>query len=224
QAQHNLDRSIDSFARACFRYALSERLPLWFAAKDTISKTYDHRFKDAFDDIYAAEFREPFEAAGITYSYMLIDAALAGLVRSEGGFLMACKNYDGDILSDLISQAFGSIAMMTSVLVSPDGCFEYEAAHGTVTQHYYQYRRGQEPSTNPVATICAWTGALRRRGQMDDLADLSAFADDMERAALQTISAGVITEDLAALYSGPFQVVPVSAFLAAVRTAYEKRR
>ena len=224
QAMHNLDRSIYSFARSCFRYALSEKLPLWFATKDTISKTYDHRFKDIFNEVYEAEYKEQFEAAGITYFYTLIDDALARLVRSEGGFLLACKNYDGDIISDLVSRAFGSLAMMTSVLVSPDGKFEYEAAHGTVTRHYYRHLKGEKTSTNPVATIYAWTGALRKRGELDELPELARFADDMEAAVLRTIASGVMTGDIAALYDGEAKQVTSGEFLAAVRASYEENR
>ncbi len=221
QAMHNHDASIYSFARACFQYALSEKLELWFATKDTISKIYDHRFKDIFNEVYENEFKEQFEAAGITYFYTLIDDALARIIRSEGGFLLATKNYDGDILSDLISRAFGSLAMMTSVLVSPDGKYEYEAAHGTVTKHYYRYLKGEKTSSNPVATIYAWTGGLRKRGEMDNLPDLVKFADDMEAAVIRTITSGIMTGDIAALYDGEATQVTSTEFLAAIRKSYE---
>ena len=197
QGQHNLDDSIESFARSCFEFALSSKQDLWFATKDTISKKYDHRFKDIFADLYEAEYRAKFEAAGIEYFYTLIDDAVARVVKAEGGFIWACKNYDGDVMSDMVSSAFGSLAMMTSVLVSPEGVYEYEAAHGTVQRHYYKHLRGEETSTNSVATIFAWTGALRKRGELDGLADLVAFADKLERATLDTIEAGEMTGDLA---------------------------
>ena len=188
QGVHNLDASIESFAHACFRYALSEKQDLWFSTKDTISKTYDHRFKDIFQEIYDAHYKADFEAAGIEYFYTLIDDAVARVVRSKGGFIWACKNYDGDVMSDMVATAFGSLAMMTSVLVSPDGKYEYEAAHGTVTRHYYRYLKGEETSTNPVATIFAWSGALRKRGELDNLPDLCAFADKLEKATLDTLN------------------------------------
>jgi isocitrate dehydrogenase len=196
---HNLDESIRSFARACFRYALDEKLPLWFAAKDTISKTYDGRFKDIFQEIYKTEFEEKCKAAGISYFYTLIDDAVARVVKGEGGFLWACKNYDGDVMSDMIASAAGSLAMMTSVLVSPSGVTEYEAAHGTVQQHYYRWLKGERTSTNPVALIFAWTGALAKRAELDNTPDLGVFAKNLERAALKTIEEGEMTGDLARL-------------------------
>ena len=197
EGMHNIDASIEGFARACFNYALETKQDLWFATKDTISKTYDHRFKDIFADLYEAEYRTRFEEAGIEYFYTLIDDAVARVVRSEGGFIWACKNYDGDVMSDMVSTAFGSLAMMTSVLVSPHGYWEYEAAHGTVQRHYYKYLKGEETSTNPVATIFAWSGAFRKRGQLDDLPDLVSFADRLEKATIDTIEAGEMTGDLA---------------------------
>ncbi len=201
QGIHNLDASIESFARASFEYALSTGQDIWFAAKDTISKTYDHRFKDIFQEVFDADYRARFKEAGITYFYTLIDDAVARVIRSEGGFIWACKNYDGDVMSDMLSTAFGSLAMMTSVLVSPNGYFEYEAAHGTVQRHYYKHLAGEETSTNSVATIFAWTGALRKRGELDGLADLAAFADRLEQATIATIEAGEMTGDLAAITS-----------------------
>ncbi len=200
---HNTDASIMSFARACFNYALDCKQDLWFSTKDTISKTYDHRFKDIFAEIYEAEYKEKFEAAGIEYFYTLIDDAVARVVRSEGGFIWACKNYDGDVMSDMVATAFGSLAMMTSVLVSPDGNYEYEAAHGTVTRHYYRHLKGEETSTNSVATIFAWSGALRKRAELDDLPDLAAFADKLEKATIDTIESGVMTKDLYLLSTLP---------------------
>ena len=196
---HNTDASISGFARACFRFALDCKQDLWFSTKDTISKTYDHRFKDIFAEIYETEFKAAFEEAGITYFYTLIDDAVARVVRSEGGFIWACKNYDGDVMSDMVATAFGSLAMMTSVLVSPDGNYEYEAAHGTVTRHYYRYLNGEQTSTNPVATIFAWSGALRKRGELDGLPALQAFADKLEKATIDTIESGVMTKDLIGL-------------------------
>ena len=216
QGMHNLDASIAAFARSCFQYALDVKQELWFSTKDTISKTYDHRFKDIFQEIYDAEYKARFEAAGITYFYTLIDDAVARVVRSKGGFIWACKNYDGDVMSDMVATAFGSLAMMTSVLVSPDGKYEYEAAHGTVTRHYYRHLKGEETSTNPVATIFAWSGALRKRGELDGLADLYAFADRLEKATLDTIESGVMTKDLAALYEGEARAVNSKAFLGAI--------
>ena len=216
QGMHNLDASIAAFARSCFQYALDVKQDLWFSTKDTISKTYDHRFKDIFQEIYDAEYKARFEAAGITYFYTLIDDAVARVVRSKGGFIWACKNYDGDVMSDMVATAFGSLAMMTSVLVSPDGKYEYEAAHGTVTRHYYRHLKGEETSTNPVATIFAWSGALRKRGELDGLADLCAFADRLEKATLDTIESGVMTKDLAALYEGEARAVNSKAFLGAI--------
>ena len=216
QGMHNLDASIAAFARSCFQYALDVKQDLWFSTKDTISKTYDHRFKDIFQEIYDAEYKARFGAAGITYFYTLIDDAVARVVRSKGGFIWACKNYDGDVMSDMVATAFGSLAMMTSVLVSPDGKYEYEAAHGTVTRHYYRHLKGEETSTNPVATIFAWSGALRKRGELDSLADLCAFADRLEKATLDTIESGVMTKDLAALYEGEARAVNSKAFLGAI--------
>ena len=216
QGMHNLDASIAAFARSCFQYALDVKQDLWFSTKDTISKTYDHRFKDIFQEIYDAEYKARFEAAGITYFYTLIDDAVARVVRSKGGFIWACKNYDGDVMSDMVATAFGSLAMMTSVLVSPDGKYEYEAAHGTVTRHYYRHLKGEETSTNPVATIFAWSGALRKRGELDGLADLCAFADRLEKATLDTIESGIMTKDLAALYEGEARAVNSKAFLGAI--------
>ena len=213
QGMHNLDSSISSFAHSCFQYALSVKQDLWFSTKDTISKTYDHRFKDIFAEIYEKEYREAFEKAGIEYFYTLIDDAVARVVRSRGGFIWACKNYDGDVMSDMIATAFGSLAMMTSVLVSPRGQFEYEAAHGTVTRHYYRYLKGEESSTNPVATIFAWSGALRKRGELDGLPELQAFADRLEKATLDTIESGIMTRDLALLYEGEAQGVNSRQFL-----------
>ena len=213
QGIHNLDSSISSFAHSCFQYALSVKQDLWFSTKDTISKTYDHRFKDIFAEIYEKDYRNAFEAAGITYFYTLIDDAVARVVRSRGGFIWAVKNYDGDVMSDMIATAFGSLAMMTSVLVSPTGQFEYEAAHGTVTRHYYRYLKGEETSTNPVATIFAWSGALRKRGELDGLKDLQAFADRLEKATLDTINSGVMTRDLALLHEDGVQGVNTLEFL-----------
>ena len=197
QGQNNICSSIESFARSCFNYALDTKQTLWFATKDTISKKYDHTFKDIFQEIYDAEYDEKFKEAGIEYFYTLIDDAVARVMKSEGGFIWACKNYDGDVMSDMISSAFGSLAMMTSVLVSPSGVYEYEAAHGTVQRHYYKHLKGEETSTNSVATIFAWTGALRKRGQLDNLPELSAFADKLEKACIDTIESGKMTKDLA---------------------------
>ena len=199
QGVHNLDSSIESFAKACFEYALNQKEDLWFATKDTISKKYDHTFKDIFEEIYTAEYKEKFEKAGITYFYTLIDDAVARVMKSEGGFIWACKNYDGDVMSDMLSSAFGSLAMMTSVLVSPDGCYEYEAAHGTVQRHYYRYLKGEPTSSNSVATIFAWSGALRKRGELDNLPDLIDFANRLEKATIDTIESGKMTGDLGAI-------------------------
>ena len=221
QGQHNTDRSIASFARSCFNYALSVKQDLWFSTKDTISKIYDHRFKDIFAELYETEFKAAFEAAGIEYFYTLIDDAVARVIRSRGGFIWALKNYDGDVMSDMIATAFGSLAMMTSVLVSPGGQFEYEAAHGTVTRHYYRYLKGEETSTNPVATIFAWPGALRKRGELDGLADLQAFADRLEKATLATIESGRMTKDLVALYEGEATGLNSDAFLDAIAQTME---
>lgn len=216
QGIHNLDSSISSFAHACFKYALSLKQDLWFSTKDTISKTYDHRFKDIFQEIYESEYEGAFKEAGIEYFYTLIDDAVARVIRSKGGFIWACKNYDGDVMSDMIATAFGSLAMMTSVLVSPSGQFEYEAAHGTVTRHYYRYLKGEETSTNPVATIFAWTGALRKRGELDGLQDLQDFADLLEQATLDTINGGIMTKDLTLLWEGGAQPVTSLQFLKAI--------
>ena len=196
QGTYNKDTSIASFARSCFNYALATKQDLWFSTKDTISKKYDHTFKDIFADIFETEYKEAFAAAGIEYFYTLIDDAVARVIRSEGGFIWACKNYDGDVMSDMVSTAFGSLAMMTSVLVSPDGCYEYEAAHGTVTRHYYRYLKGEATSTNPMATIFAWTGALAKRGEMDGNAELQDFAKTLEAACLETLESGVMTMNL----------------------------
>ena len=201
QGVHNLDASIESFARACFEYALSQKEDLWFATKDTISKQYDHTFKDIFEEIYEKEYKQKFEEANITYFNTLIDDAVARVMKSEGGFIWACKNYDGDVMSDMLSSAFGSLAMMTSVLVSPDGCYEYEAAHGTVQRHYYKYLKGESTSSNSVATIFAWSGALRKRGELDNLPDLVDFANRLEKATLDTIESGKMTGDLGAISS-----------------------
>ena len=197
QGMHNLDHSIESFARSCFNYALDTKQDLWFATKDTISKKYDHTFKDIFREIFDADYKEKFEEAGITYFYTLIDDAVARVMKSEGGYIWACKNYDGDVMSDMVSSAFGSLAMMTSVLVSPDGYYEYEAAHGTVQRHYYKHLKGEETSTNSVATIFAWSGALRKRGELDDNKELMDFADRLEEATIRTIEEGKMTKDLA---------------------------
>ena len=203
QGQHNLCDSIESFARSCFNYALDVKQDLWFATKDTISKQYDHTFKDIFQEIFDAEYKDKFDAAGIEYFYTLIDDAVARVMKSEGGFIWACKNYDGDVMSDMLSSAFGSLAMMTSVLVSPHGYFEYEAAHGTVQRHYYKHLKGEKTSTNSVATIFAWSGALRKRGELDGLTDLMTFADNLERACIETIESGKMTGDLARITSLP---------------------
>ena len=196
QGMHNLDNSIASFARACFNYALDQKKDVWFATKDTISKKYDHTFKDIFAEIFEKEYKEKFEEAGIEYFYTLIDDAVARVVRSNGGYIWACKNYDGDVMSDMIATAFGSLAMMTSVLVSPTGVYEYEAAHGTVQRHYYKHLKGEETSTNSVATIFAWSGALRKRGELDELPELVDFADKLEKATIDTIESGIMTGDL----------------------------
>ena len=200
---HNTDASISSFARACFNYALDCKKDLWFSAKDTISKTYDHRFKDIFQEIFDAEYKEAFEKAGIEYFYTLIDDAVARIIRSEGGMIWACKNYDGDVMSDMIATAFGSLAMMSSVLVSPDGNFEYEAAHGTVTRHYYKHIKGEETSTNSIATIYAWTGALNKRGELDNIPELCQFAKKLEEATIKTIEKGIMTKELYLLSDAP---------------------
>ena len=205
QGLHNIDKSIESFARSCFNYALSMKQDLWFAAKDTISKTYDHRFKDIFQEIYDAEYKEKFEKVGIEYFYTLIDDAIARVIRSEGGYIWACKNYDGDVMSDMVATAFGSLAMMTSVLVSPDGTMEFEASHGTVTRHYYKYLKGEKTSTNPIATIFAWSGGLKRRGELDGLPELVQFGQVLEDASLETLKDGVMTKDLLGLVEPGFQ-------------------
>ena len=221
--QYNKDSSIESFARSCFQFALDTHQDLWFSAKDTIAKVYDGRFRDIFAEIFEKEYKERFTAEGLSYFYTLIDDAVARVVRSEGGFIWACKNYDGDVMSDMISTAFGSLAMMTSVLVSPDGKYEYEAAHGTVTRHYYRYRKGEKTSTNPMATIFAWTGALRKRGELDGNQPLCEFAGRLERACLETIAGGVMTRDLAGLWeSGTPTPVDTEGFLAAVRERMER--
>ena len=201
QGLHNIDKSIASFARACFNFALDKRQDLWFATKDTISKKYDHRFKDIFNEIFENEYKDKFANAGITFFYTLIDDAVARVIRSDGGYIWACKNYDGDVMSDMVATAFGSLAMMTSVLVSPDGIYEYEAAHGTVQRHYYKYLKGETTSTNSVATLFAWTGALRKRGELDNNPELCSFADKLEKATLATIEDGIMTGDLALLSS-----------------------
>ncbi len=213
---HNTDSSILSFARACFNYALDTKQDLWFGAKDTISKTYDHHFKDLFAEVFEQEFKAKFAEAGISYYYMLIDDAVARVMRSEGGFIWACKNYDGDVMSDMIATTFGSLGMMSSVLVSPEGHYEFEAAHGTVTRHYYRHLEGLETSTNSVATIWAWSGALRKRGQLDGIDDLVAFADRLEKAVIDTIEAGTMTKELAALAGGSATVVNTQGFIRAV--------
>ncbi len=225
QGQYNKDSSITSFARSCFQYALDTRQDLWFSTKDTISKQYDHTFKDVFADLYEAEYKAKFEEAGITYFYTLIDDAVARVIRSKGGFIWACKNYDGDVMSDMVSTAFGSLAMMTSVLVSPDGFYEYEAAHGTVTQHYYRHLKGEAVSTNPMATLFAWTGALAKRGELDGSAELMDFAHKLEASAIETIESGTMTGDLAALWEGEQAPEKVSGleFLQAVRARLEAR-
>lgn len=222
QGMHNLDRSIESFAKSCFNYALDTKQDLWFATKDTISKKYDHTFKDIFQEIFERDYKEKFEKAGITYFYTLIDDAVARVMKSEGGFIWACKNYDGDVMSDMVSSAFGSLAMMTSVLVSPDGNYEYEAAHGTVQRHYYKYLKGEETSTNSVATIFAWTGALRKRGELDGLSELQNYADRMEKAVIATIESGKMTKDLALITSlENVTVLNSEEFIKAVRATYE---
>lgn len=222
QGIHNTDKSIDSFARACFNYALDTKQDLWFATKDTISKKYDHNFKDIFQEIFDAEYKEKFDAAGIEYFYTLIDDAVARVMKAKGGFIWACKNYDGDVMSDMVSSAFGSLAMMTSVLVSPSGVYEYEAAHGTVQRHYYKHLAGEETSTNSVATIFAWTGALRKRGEMDNNQDLITFADKLEKATIKTIEDGKMTKDLALITSmKDVQVCNSKDFIVEIRKTLE---
>ena len=222
QGIHNTDKSITSFAKACFNYALDTKQDLWFATKDTISKIYDHNFKDIFQDIYDKEYKDKFEAAGIEYFYTLIDDAVARVMKAKGGFIWACKNYDGDVMSDMVSSACGSLAMMTSVLVSPSGVYEYEAAHGTVQRHYYKHLKGEETSTNSVATIFAWTGALRKRGELDNIPELMAFADKLEKATLSTIESGKMTKDLALITSmKDVTVLNSEGFIKAVRESLE---
>ena len=222
QGQHNICASIESFAKACFNYALDTHQDLWFATKDTISKKYDHTFKDIFQEIFDAEYKDKFDAAGIEYFYTLIDDAVARVIRSEGGYSWACKNYDGDVMSDMVATAFGSLAMMTSVLVAPDGTYEYEAAHGTVQRHYYKYLKGEETSTNSVATIFAWTGALRKRGELDNIPELMAFADKLEKATIDTIENGTMTKDLALITTMKDVTVANSEeFIKAIRKTLE---
>ncbi|MBR5809442.1 MAG: NADP-dependent isocitrate dehydrogenase [Clostridia bacterium] len=223
QGLHNKDNSIASFAKCCFNYALDTKQDIWFATKDTISKKYDHHFKDIFAEIYENEYKEKFEAAGIEYFYTLIDDAVARVVRSEGGYIWACKNYDGDVMSDMVATAYGSLAMMTSVLVSPDGIYEYEAAHGTVQRHYYKHLKGEPTSTNSVATLFAWTGALRKRGELDNLPELVKFADNLEKATIDTIESGVMTGDLALLSTLPnIKKVGTEEFLLEVNETLKK--
>ncbi len=223
QGQYNKDTSIRSFAHSCFQYAISTKQDLWFATKDTISKKYDHTFKDIFQEIYDAEYKTKFEELGIEYFYTLIDDAVARVIRSKGGYIWACKNYDGDVMSDMVSTAFGSLAMMTSVLVSPEGNYEYEAAHGTVTRHYYKYLKGEETSTNPMATIYAWSGALRKRGELDGLKDLVDFADKLEAACIKTLDDGIMTKDLVGLVEPGFKATAVNSkdFILAIRERLE---
>ena len=223
QGMHNLDKSIGSFARSCFNYALDLKQDIWFATKDTISKTYDHRFKDIFNEIFENEYKQKFADAGIEYFYTLIDDAVARVIRSEGGYIWACKNYDGDVMSDMIATAFGSLAMMTSVLVSPDGVYEYEAAHGTVQRHYYKHLKGEKTSTNSVATLFAWSGALRKRGELDNIPELCRFADNLEKATISTIEDGVMTGDLELLSTLPNkQKVDTETFLVEINKRLEK--
>ena len=223
QGMHNTDASIRSFAHACFKYALDLKQSIWFATKDTIAKKYDGRFREIFEEVFA-EYKDAFEAAGIEYFYTLIDDAVARVMRSEGGFIWACKNYDGDVMSDMVSTAFGSLAMMTSVLVSPDGKYEYEAAHGTVTRHYYKHLQGEETSTNPIATIFAWSGAFRKRGELDNIPELVNYANELEAACFDTLNEGIVTKDLANLMEGVTPQVKNSAdFIAAIRERLEKR-
>ena len=225
QGMHNTDKSITSFARACFNYAVDTKQDLWFATKDTISKKYDHTFKDIFQEIYENEYQEKFKELGIEYFYTLIDDAVARVMKAKGGFIWACKNYDGDVMSDMVSSAFGSLAMMTSVLVSPAGVYEYEAAHGTVQRHYYKHLKGEETSTNSVATIFAWTGALRKRGELDKLPELCAFADKLEKATLDTIESGRMTKDLALITElTDVTVLNSQDFIKAIRKTMENKR
>ena len=224
QGQYNKDSSIKVFAHSCFKYAIDTKQDLWFSTKDTISKKYDHTFKDIFAEIYENEYKEQFEKLGIEYFYTLIDDAVARVIRSEGGYIWACKNYDGDVMSDMVSTAFGSLAMMTSVLVSPDGNYEYEAAHGTVTRHYYRYLKGEETSTNPMATIYAWSGALRKRGELDSLPELVNFADKLEEACIDTLNDGIMTKDLVNLAEGVrTTAVNTTEFIKAIRQRLEKK-
>ena len=223
QGVHNMDNSIASFARACFNYALDAKEDLWFASKDTISKTYDHRFKDIFAEIYENEYKAKFEAAGIEYFYTLIDDVIARVVRSEGGFIWACKNYDGDVMSDMLATAFGSLGLMTSVLVSPDGVYEYEAAHGTVTRHYYNHLKGEKTSTNPIATIFAWSGALRKRAELDNIPELADFAEKLEKASIQTMEDGIMDKNLALISKlENKQPVDTETFLKEINARLEK--
>ncbi len=225
QGQYNKDSSIESFARSCFQYAIDTKQDLWFATKDTISKKYDQTFKLTFQDIFDREYKKKFDELGIEYFYTLIDDAVARVIRSEGGYIWACKNYDGDVMSDMVSTAFGSLAMMTSVLVSPDGNYEYEAAHGTVTRHYYRYLKGEDTSTNPMATIYAWTGALRKRGELDSLPELMAFADKLEEACIDTLNDGIMTKDLVGLVSEGYSATAVNSigFIKAIRERLEAK-
>ena len=223
QGMHNLDKSIESFARSCFNFALETKQDLWFATKDTISKKYDHTFKDIFNDIFEAEYKDKFDDAEIEYFYTLIDDAVARVMRSEGGYIWACKNYDGDVMSDMVASAFGSLSMMTSVLVSPDGNFEYEAAHGTVQRHYYKYQKGEKTSTNPIATIFAWSGALRKRGQLDNNEELVVFADKLEKACIDTIESGKMTGDLSRISTlENKETLDSEEFIKAIRATLEK--
>ena len=224
QGMHNTDKSIRSFAHSCFKFAIDTRQDLWFATKDTISKTYDAQFKQIFEEVYESDYKARFEELGIEYFYTLIDDAVARVIRSKGGFIWACKNYDGDVMSDMLSTAFGSLAMMTSVLVSPDGKYEYEAAHGTVTRHYYRYLKGEETSTNPMATIFAWSGALRKRGELDGIGELVNFGDQLEAACIDTLNEGIATKDLVGLMEGvETKAVNSVDFIAAIRARLEKR-
>ncbi len=224
QGMHNLDKSITSFAHSCFKYAIDTKQDLWFSTKDTISKKYDADFREIFEEIYEKEYKAQFEALGLEYFYTLIDDAVARVIRSKGGYIWACKNYDGDVMSDMVSTAFGSLAMMTSVLVSPDGNYEYEAAHGTVTRHYYKYLKGEETSTNPMATIFAWSGALRKRGEKDGIAELVNFGDQLEGACFDTLNEGIMTKDLVGLVEGmEARAVNSLDFIKEIRTRLEKR-
>ena len=224
QGMHNTDKSIRSFAQSCFKFAVDTRQDLWFATQDTISKTYDARFREIFEEVYETEYKQTFAELGIEYFYTLIDDAVARVIRSKGGFIWACKNYDGDVMSDMLSTAFGSLAMMTSVLVSPDGKYEYEAAHGTVTRHYYKYLKGEETSTNPMATIFAWSGALRKRGELDGISELVNFGDQLEGACFDTLGEGIATKDLVGLMEGvETKAVNSADFIAAIRARLEKR-